>query len=107
MTRRSPLVCGAGSFSLGASMDIVEIIKADHDEVAALIDQLDQLAGDDARTSEAMRVAVRLAVRLKTHAKAEEKVLYEAMRTATPQLKELALEGPYEHQALDLMLDKL
>ena len=29
------------------------------------------------------------------------------MRTATPQLAELALEGPYEHQALDLMLDKL
>jgi hypothetical protein len=88
-------------------MDIIEIITADHDAAASLIEILDQIAADDARTSEAMRLAFRLAVGLKTHAKAEERVLYEAMRTATPLLAELALEGPYEHQVLDLMLDKL
>jgi len=88
-------------------MDIIQIITTDHDEAAKLIDELEQLVADDARTSEAMRLAVRLAVVLKTHAKAEERVLYEAMRTATPQLAALALEGPYEHQVLDLMLDKL
>ena len=88
-------------------MDIIETIKADHDEAAELIDQLEPVASDDARTSEAMRIAVRLAVTLKTHAKAEERVLYEAMRTASPKLAELAREGPYAHQALDFMLDKL
>ncbi len=88
-------------------MDIIEVITADHDETANLIEQLAQLAADDSRTSEAMRIAVKLAVGLKTHARAEERILYEAMRTTTPQLSELALEGPYEHQALDLMLDKL
>lgn len=88
-------------------MDIIEAIKADHDEVANLIEQLEPLAADDARTSEAMRLVVRLAVAVRTHAKAEEKVLYEAMRTSTQELADLALEGPYEHQAIDLMLDKL
>lgn len=88
-------------------MDIIEVITADHDDAATLIDTLEQLAGDDARTSEAMRLAFRLAVGLKTHAKAEERVLYEAMRSATTQLAEHALECPYEHQVLDLMLDKL
>ena len=88
-------------------MDIIEGITADHDDAVALIEKLDQIAADDARTSEAMRLAFRLAVGLKTHAKAEERVLYDAMRTSTPQLAELALEGPYEHQALDLLLDKL
>lgn len=88
-------------------MDIIEVITADHDEAAKLIEELEQLAADDSRTSEAMRLAVKLAVGLKTHAKAEERILYESMRTATPKLAELALEGPYEHQALDLMLDKL
>lgn len=88
-------------------MDIIEVITADHDETATLIEELEQLAADDSRTSEAMRIAVKLAVGLKTHAKAEERILYEAMRTSTPKLAELALEGPYEHQVLDLMLDKL
>ncbi|MBA3453818.1 MAG: hemerythrin domain-containing protein [Deltaproteobacteria bacterium] len=88
-------------------MDIIELITADHDEAAKLIEELDQFAADDSRTSEAMRIAVKLAVALKTHAKAEERILYESMRTATAQLAEFALEGPYEHQALDLMLDKL
>jgi hypothetical protein len=88
-------------------MDIIEAIKADHDEVAGLIEQLEAIAADDARTSEAMRLAVRLAIALKTHSKAEERILYEAMKTSTQELADLALEGPYEHQAIDLMLDKL
>lgn len=88
-------------------MDIIEVITSDHDDAARLIDELEQLVGDDSRSSEAMRTAVKLAVCMKVHAKAEERILYESMRTATPRLAELALEGPYEHQALDLMLEKL
>ncbi len=100
--------CGSGFRALvKGSMDIIEVIQADHDEVAALFDALSQLAADDRRTNEGMRLAVRLAVALKTHARAEEKVLYEAIRTATVELSEFALEGPYEHQVLDVMIDKL
>jgi hypothetical protein len=88
-------------------MDIIEIITADHDDISLLIDELEQLAGNDARSSDAMRHAVKLAVAIKLHAKAEERIVDEAIKTATPQLAAHALEGPYEHQALDLMLDKL
>lgn len=88
-------------------MDIIEILTADHDDISLLIDELTQLAGDDARTSEAMRLAAKLAVAVKLHAHAEERIVDEAIRTASPQLAAHALEGPYEHQALDLMLDKL
>jgi hypothetical protein len=88
-------------------MDIIDVIRTDHDAAMGLFDRLDPIAADDARTSEAMRVAVQLAVTIKTHSKCEEKVLYEVMRTASLELGELALEGPYEHEAMDLMLDKL
>lgn len=88
-------------------MDIIALVTADHDEVFAQIEQLEILVADDSRSSDAMRLAVKLAVTVKTHAKAEERVLYDAMRTSTDQLRERALEGPYAHQALDMMLDKL
>lgn len=88
-------------------MDIIELIKADHAEITQLISQLDGMAADDLRAGEAMRLAVRIAVTIKIHAKAEERVFYEAIHTASPQLRELALEAPYEHQALDMIVDKL
>src|SRR6187431_2885870 len=88
-------------------MDIIEVITTDHADALAKIRELDRLAADDARTSDAMRLAVRIAVAIKVHSKAEEKVLYEAMRTAPTPLPELALEGPHAHRAIDVTLDKL
>ena len=88
-------------------MDIIEVITADHAAAAELFGELDGVARDDRRTSDAMHLVVRLTVAIKVHCHAEEHVLYEAMRTANSQLAELALEGPYEHQALEMMLDKL
>lgn len=88
-------------------MDIIKCIKADHDEAAELFDELARLAHDDRRTSDAMRVAVRLAVALKIHAHAEEKIVYSVMKNATPELAACSREGPYEHQLLDMLLDRL
>lgn len=88
-------------------MDITELITADHDEAAQLFADLETLVLDDSQSSGAMLLAVRLAVAVKVHCHAEEKVVYAAMRTSGDELAALALEGPYEHQVLDLMLDKL
>ena len=88
-------------------MDIIEVITSVHAAAAALFGELEGLALDDRRTSDAMHLVVRLTVALKVHCHAEEHVLYEAVRTSNRQLAELALEGPYEHQVLDMMLDKL
>lgn len=88
-------------------MDILELITADHDEVADLIDRLASIADAGARTREAMELARRLAVALKTHARAEERVLYEAIRAGSSDLALVALEEPHAHHALDVVLDKL
>jgi hemerythrin superfamily protein len=88
-------------------MDIIKAIKADHDEVAELFEQLAHLAGDDQRTSDAMRTAVRLAIAVKIHAHAEERVVYDAMRDRDPRLAAFSREGRYEHSALDMLLDRL
>ena len=88
-------------------MDVIELVIADHDEAADLFEQLERLAADDARSNQAMRLVHQLAVSIKTHAKAEERILTDVMRSASPELAQLAREGPYEHQALDVMLDKL
>jgi hypothetical protein len=89
------------------AMGITEAIAADHAEAAALFDELAPLAGDDRRTTEAMTVVVRLAITLKTCALAEQKVLYEALRTAGDRLAAFAREAPHEHHLLDVALDKL
>jgi hypothetical protein len=88
-------------------MGICESIEADHVAVAALFDELTPLAADDRRTTETMRLATRLTVSIKTHALAEEKVLYEALRTAGDQLAAWALEGPHALHALEVVIDKL
>lgn len=95
----------------GASPSISEaladVITRDLEEAIALFDELAPIAGDDRRTADTMRIATRLAISVKTHALAEQKVLHEALRTADHRLAAFSLESLYEHQALDIMLDKL
>jgi len=86
-------------------MDVVDLIKRDHDEVADLFDHLVVLARDDRHADETARVACRLVALARIHARAEERVVYEALRSGP--LKTFALAGPHEHENLDTTLDKL
>jgi hypothetical protein len=88
-------------------MMIDELIKREHDEIADLFDHLVVLSRDSRRADEAVRIAVRLVALVRLHARAEEKVVYEALRTASPALKAFALAGPHEHENLDTTLEKL
>jgi hemerythrin superfamily protein len=88
-------------------MSIVELIKREHDEVADLFDHLVVLARDHRRNDEAARTAARLVALVRVHARAEERVVYEALRSHAAQLKAFALAGPHEHEVLDTTLDKL
>ena len=88
-------------------MNIVELIKREHDDVADLFDHLVVLARDHRHADEAARIAARLVARVKIHARAEERVFYEALRTHGGPLKAFALAGPHEHENLDTTLDKL
>jgi hypothetical protein len=87
-------------------MSICQLIKHEHDEVADLFDHLVVLARDHRRTREAARIAARLVARCRVHARAEERVVYEALRSHAA-LKAFALAGPHEHEVLDTTLDKL
>ncbi len=88
-------------------MDIFTCITGDHDEAAELFAELGGLARDDRRTSDAMRAAVRLAIALKIHARAEERVVYQAMQCDDPRLAAFAREGHHEHGAMDMLIDRL
>lgn len=88
-------------------MNIVELIKHEHDEVADLFDHLVVLARDHRRGAAASRTAARLVAMIRVHACAEERVVYEALRTQAAPLKAFALAGPHEHEVLDTTLDKL
>jgi hypothetical protein len=88
-------------------MMIDELIKRDHDEIADLFDHLVVMSRDDRRADEAARIAVRLVALVRLHSAAEEKVVYELLRHASPALKAFALAGPHEHENLDTTLEKL
>src|SRR5215204_3673632 len=88
-------------------MDIIALIKRDHDEVADLFDHLVVLARADRHSDEAARIAARLVAVSRIHARAEERVVYETLRSASAKLKWFALAGPHEHENLDTTLDKL
>lgn len=88
-------------------MDIVELIRRDHDELAQMFDELAEIARDDRRGSGAVRLCSRLVVAAKLHTRAEERIVYEVLRTCPGPLKAFALAGPHEHEMLDITLDKL
>jgi hemerythrin superfamily protein len=88
-------------------MNIVELIKHEHDEVADLFDHLVVLARDHRRNEETAHTAARLVALVRVHARAEERVVYEALRSQAAPLKAFALAGPHEHEVLDTTLDKL
>lgn len=88
-------------------MDVVELIRRDHDELAQMFDELAEIARDDRRGNGAVRLCSRLVVAAKLHARAEERVFYEVLRTCPGPLKAFALAGPHEHEMLDITLDKL
>jgi hypothetical protein len=86
---------------------VTALIKREHDEVADLFDHLAVLSRDGRRRDEAVRTAARLVALVRIHARAEERVFYEALRTRSAQLKSFALAGPHEHEVLDTTVDKL
>ena len=75
-------------------MDVIALIKRDHDEVADLFDHLVVIAANGRHCDEAARIACRLVAAVRIHCRAEERVLYEALRTASSALKAFALAGP-------------
>lgn len=88
-------------------MDVVDLIKRDHDEISQMFDHISEIARDDRRSANGVRLCARLVVAARVHSRAEERVLYEALKTYGGPLKAFALGGPHEHETLEITLDKL
>jgi hemerythrin superfamily protein len=80
--------------------DIYERLKKDHDEVKGMFEQLTAGTGDQAK------VFKKLQGELTSHARAEEKVLYQPL-SENKDARDAALEGYEEHHAADLFIEEL
>lgn len=100
----SELLTNAKSMKTTAKdLDIVSLIEDDHEPLKELI----KVMKDNDEPLERRRAAAEeFAIQLTAHAKPEEAVLYEKMKTK-PDLKEEAFEASTEHELADLVLEEL
>jgi hemerythrin superfamily protein len=82
--------------------DIISVIKEDHKPLKELIQIMKD---DDKPVAERKRAFLQFAPLLLTHAKAEEKSLYEFMKT-NPDLREFGFEGDTEHGLADQLTEE-
>jgi hemerythrin superfamily protein len=86
-------------------MDVVDLIKADHNAIAALIDKIKQIAEDPA--TDASELMEDLYAEIYIHFRAVEKSLYRACRRSRKDLRNLALKGRMEHRLIELLIKHL
>jgi hemerythrin superfamily protein len=85
-------------------MDVLTLLKEDHDKVKRLLEEGDKTTerGEKTRTE----IFARLKTMLVAHEAMEEEVLYPRLK-AHPNASELALEAFEEHHVVDLILEEL
>jgi len=90
-------------------MDILEILRNDHDEIEALIGQLDALleTADVTASEQAFALTEQLAFCVRLHAQVEARSFYDRCRAASIALEDFALEGDKEHEVIEHMLRRL
>ncbi len=86
-------------------MDILSVIKQDHEAIKHLFNQLEKHT--DIPDKEVSKLVNELILEIKLHAKAEEIVLYEACHSRTEALDDFSKEGYIEHRLLSIVLNKL
>lgn len=88
----------------GTQTDPLELLKMDHQTVS---DMLKELAAFEGKASkEKTKLFKELELALTTHAQAEEKVLYPALKE-TPPTRPLSFEAVEEHRVAKLLLKEL
>lgn len=87
--------------------DIVAMLKAEHDEVRKMLDQLTSTKPTAPRTREKLREQIKTALQL--HTQIEEEIFYPAFRAAGPEDEDeqLYLEAVEEHRLTDDVIAKL
>ena len=85
-------------------MDVLTLLKEDHDKVKRLLEEGETTTerGEKTRTE----LFTRLKTMLSAHEQMEEEVLYPALK-AHPKARDLTLEAYEEHHVVDLVLEEL
>lgn len=86
-------------------MNILELIKEDHEEAMKLIKRLEKMTDTANKTS--WKLTLELVEEVLLHAKTEEKVLYTAMKKKNEDFRDFTLEGDIEHKLLESTLKRL
>lgn len=85
-------------------MDPIKLLKADHDEVKALLGKLDETT-ERAEVTRTEGLAT-LKQKLDVHETIEEEILYPALKEFA-KTKDIALEGYEEHHVVDMIMAEL
>lgn len=82
-------------------MDVLKLLKDDHDEVKKLFKQV-----EDAEGAQARRLFEQIRAKLALHEELEETLFYPALKREEA-ARDLVLEGYQEHHVIDLLLGEI
>lgn len=83
-------------------MDVLKLLKQDHDTVRALFSKFDAEKGAKRR-----RIVEQLRTELLRHARVEEEIVYPAVRDVIEDLSDVILEAHEEHHVVERCLEDL
>jgi hemerythrin superfamily protein len=89
------------------SQDAVALLKADHDKVRELLDELEQTADKDGASATELMETIQQ--ELKVHTQIEEEIFYPAFRDAASKKEDSKLyyEAVEEHHVVDMVLPEI
>lgn len=85
-------------------MQILQVLKKDHDEVKSLLEQLTETSERAAKKRE--QLFEKIKTELTAHAHAEERVFYEPLKQHD-EAKHDALEGDVEHKLVERLMEEM
>jgi hemerythrin-like domain-containing protein len=85
-------------------MDAIAMLKADHDKMRKLLDELEPTTERGVKTRSELFATIK--GELTVHELIEEEIFYPALKSH-PKAKEIVLEGYQEHHVVDLLMGEL
>jgi predicted DNA-binding protein len=85
-------------------MDAIAMLKADHDKVKGLLEDLESTTERGVKTREELFATIK--GELIVHEVIEEEIFYPALKTH-PKARDIVLEGYEEHHVVDLLMGEL
>lgn len=86
--------------------DAIELLTDDHDQVKAMFEEYEDLAGDDTRDAEKLALVQQICNELTVHAEIEEELMYPAARGAIDD-DDLIDEAIVEHSGVKDLIEQL